>query len=802
MNTIDEKEVLRREEVDFRHVWSKLKRGWPVIAISLAFFLMVGMLFQVTLPPLFTAKTTLLIEKPRGTNDPSVIVNEQSALVKTDDYYYNNQKVAFRSYPLIEQAVTQIGLIKYFKAGLLNKEIYYSSPFSVVLDSTYMTFKDFETPYGGEFYVSFNDFDTYHLEVEGEYPVSEVEYFFEGDFQFGEWVTFDRTRFKVLPADTIANERITLVNDVFEDEFGFVLLDRHQVVLSYIQDMEIEQEEMESTAFGVTIVRSAPDKQVEFLNALGEAYLEDHMAVKTNALKMAIKYLNEEIDAVSKRLNTSEEQIESFKSERSITSLNREGSLLLEQTMQLESDKVNYVVKAKYYEYLEDILKNREDYSGLISPEAFGIRDELLVRLTEELVGLQRDLNALERQNAQSNPAYAEIQSRIEANRATILNSIQGFMESNQVMLQNIDRRIREIDQSAKNIPKVERELLELERFFKLNEQLYINLMDKKSEAEISLVSTAPDFRIIEPGYITSTDPVIPYLPITLAVAIVLGLIFGFGFLIVSWVFNDKLDTVRDISRFAPHGQIAGEVYHTNIRRPSDVEEHPGSRTVNQLASIRYGLARTHPDAQVWAIGSKRDDEGKTFFSSLMATHLARTGYRTLLIDGNFKDPELKKVFQVGLGPNLIDVMRGQATMSEAVVSTGKQGLDLVEIGARAHWTEAELRQIGQLIGGLRDNYDRIIIDSTAFENNSDTYALMRLADLPLLMVRRKKTSVGDLEDIDELFVRQVFPGAEIVVLGTFDPRTDLFAPFRSRRSKGDKKLSWGGRLKRIFIRV
>ncbi len=800
MNSIEEKDILRREEVDFRAVLSKIKRGWPVIIVSLVFFLVLGMVFQIIFPPRYTAKTTLVIDKPRGTNDPSVIVNVQSALIKTDDYYYNNQKVVFRSYPLIEKAVQKVGLIRYFKSGILNKEIYKLSPFTLVLDSTYMTFKDFETPYGGEFYVSFNNFNTYHLEVEGEYPISENEYYFEGDFQFGEWVTFDRTRFKLLPVDTLVSERVTLTNDIFEDDFGFVILDRHEAVLGYIDNMEITMEDMESTAFGVTLVLSAPEKQVDFLNALGEVFLEDHMDQKTNALKMAIKYLDQELGRVTQRLENSEQEIETFKSERSITSLNQEGSLLLEQTMLLESDKVNYVVKAKYYEYLEDNLNNQNDYSGMISPEAFGIKDALLIQLTEELIGLQRDLNSMKRQNAESNPAYAYIQARIEANRTTILNSVKGFKESNEVMLQNINRRIREIDQSAKNIPKAERELLELERFFKLNEQLYLNLMDKKSDAEISLVSTGPDFRIVEPGYLTSIDPVVPYLPITLAVAIVLGLFFGFGYLILHWVFNDKLDTIRDVVRFTPHASIAGEMYHTNVRLPEDLENYPKSRAVNQLASVRYHLGITQPESKIWAVGSKSRGEGKTFFATLMATHVARSGRRTLLIDGNFDNPELKKLFKIRLGPSLIDVARGHAGLAEAVVPTGKSGLDLVEIGTLPYRTDRDLALIADLIRSLGDTYDQIIIDTSSFGNNTDAYSLLQLADVPIVVVRRRKTSFGDLEELDEIFQKRPFKGVEVVILDTFEPKSS-FTLFLKRK-KGEKKSNLWTRFKLLFLKV
>jgi hypothetical protein len=43
---IDEKDIIRKEEVDFRGVINRFKRGWPIIAVSLVFWLGIGVLFN------------------------------------------------------------------------------------------------------------------------------------------------------------------------------------------------------------------------------------------------------------------------------------------------------------------------------------------------------------------------------------------------------------------------------------------------------------------------------------------------------------------------------------------------------------------------------------------------------------------------------------------------------------------------------------------------------------------------------------------------------------------------------------
>ncbi len=496
---IDEQEIIRKEEVDFRGVINRFKRGWPIIAVSLGFWLAIGVLFQISFPPYYTAKTTVLTEEPKGQDDPSILVTGEPVFRKAEAYYFNNQRIVFASYPLVSEALQRTGMVKYIKSGLLNREIYDSSPFKLELDSTYMSFERFETPYETPFYVNFTDFNKYTIEGEGEYLEGSGEYYYEGEFQFGEWVTLGQMKFRLIPQDTLMNPNITLKNELFEDEFGFVLMDLPTQIAEMIKSLEVVDQDIESTVFTASLSGVSAPRQLEFLSTLGDAFIANHLDLKTRTLRMALDFLEKEIENTSSLLEDSEDSLKYFKSENSITSIDAEGALLLNQSAELQDEKIELVVRNKYFSYLEETLRTNDDYSTLISPEAFGITDGLLLRLTQELVELQQDIKSLEAQGAQDNPAYGQVKNAIEGKRATILRSVEGFKSSNLMKLGDIEKRIAEIDASSKEFPKEQSELLKLERRFRINETLYTSLMEKKSNVELSLVSTTSDFRIIEP---------------------------------------------------------------------------------------------------------------------------------------------------------------------------------------------------------------------------------------------------------------------------------------------------------------
>lgn len=795
---IDEKEIIRKEEVDFRGVINRFKRGWPIIAVSLIFWLGIGVLFQVSFPPYYTAKTTVLTEEPKGQADPSTLVTGEPVFRKTEAYYFNNQRIVFASYPLVSQAIQATGLIKYINSGLLNREIYDSSPFKVELDSTYMSFERFETPYEYPFYVNFSDFDKYTIEGEGEYLEGDGEYYHEGEFQFGEWVTLGQMKFRLIPQDTLMNPNITLNNELFEDEFGFILMDLTTQVAERISALEVVDQDIESTVFTAELSGISAPRQLMFLSTLGDAFIANHLDLKTRTLRMALAFLENEIEHTAGILEDSEDSLKYFKSENAITSIDAEGALLLNQGAELQDDKIELVVRNKYFSYLEETLRTNDDYSTLISPEAFGITDALLIRLTQELVELQQDLKSLEAQGAQDNPAYGQVKNAIEGKRATILRSVEGFKSSNLMKLADTEKRIREIDASAKEFPKEQSELLKLERRFRINETLYTSLMEKKSNVELSLVSTTSDFRIIEPAHLTTAEPIVPWGPLTLTVSVLLGLITGVGLLILIWVFNNGIDSGLDIKRHLPRATVLSEIYYTNIRRPGELEDYPLSTLANQINGLIYNIGIKKPDASSLGISSNKRGEGKSFTSSMLAMQYAQAGYKVIVIDANRRHPSVAKLFRISGGHeelNSFDI----SEINSAIKSTSNSNVDVLSLG-KVVFNNVEVQSFSELLRTLGSSYDRIIVDTAPIGNDARSLAILNATDMPILVTKRNHTDIQDILDLKEHYSNGTLKELNCVVTGTFSAQTPL--SFRRNPYQKNKKLSLKERFKIMFAKV
>ncbi len=765
---INEKEIIRKDEVDFRRIFNRYIRSWPIIVSCIGFVLLLGIIFLLTLPPIFNVKTTIVVDKPFGPTDPTVVVNRMSTIPKMDDFYYNNQKVSFRSLPNVKEALKRLGTINYYKEGLFSKELYKNSPIVVELDSVFNTFERHKTPYNTPFYVKFIGDNKYLLEAEGEYPITQVEFAIEDEFNFGDWVQVNDFKFRVLKADVSQNKLIETLNDTEDDQYFFIMFDINDLARDYIDAMEVAAEELESSVFGVELTGSAFQRPIDFLNLLGDVFIEKHLSRKKLALKNSIDFLDSEMAAINVQLELQEDEIEVFKTAHSVTGLKGETGLLFETTVKLENNKVSYLANDQYFAYLKKYLEEKTDFSELISPQVFGIRDELMIKLTEELITLQQDKNRLLEQGNESNPLYKRINDRIEANRSSLIKTVDGFQRNNRMMIDNLDRRIADVDGNMRDLPTLQRQLARMERNYTMNAKLYESLSARKSEADIALVAIGPDYMIVEPGHLTDFDPIFPTPLLTIIGALTIGFLIGFIIITSKWAFSNGIDDGTNAERYAPSISSIGSVQYSNIDSPKKLLDYPDSETAQQIGTVFYNLKTASGNKNTFAISSYKEKEGKTFMATMLATKAAMLGYKTLLVDCNLKNPESSKYFQVSMGTNLKDVLQNNYKPAEALQSTGIQNLDFVTVGKDFVLNDRVKKVLFDAIDDLKAKYDYVIIDNSPISRVGESIDILNYADFTLLCTRRNSTTNDDLIALEHLKLKNTIQRCAFVLTESF----------------------------------
>jgi chromosome partitioning protein len=196
---------------------------------------------------------------------------------------------------------------------------------------------------------------------------------------------------------------------------------------------------------------------------------------------------------------------------------------------------------------------------------------------------------------------------------------------------------------------------------------------------------------------------------------------------------------------------------------------------------------------RVTACTNQKGGVGKTTTVINLAAFLALSGTRTLVID---LDPQGNATSGLGVdrrtvGPSSYEALVDRVPISELIVLTPVEGLDLVPSGASLSGAEVELvgiagreHRLTASLAGLNGNYDRVLIDCPPSLGLLTVNALTA-ADGVLIPIQ---TEYYALEGLSQLVntIRRVREGLnprlEIdgVLLTMYDARTNLSAQVAS----------------------
>ncbi|NNC82915.1 MAG: hypothetical protein HKN79_04995 [Flavobacteriales bacterium] len=799
---MNEREILEREEVDFRRLVIRLLRAWPILLISALICMLIAFIFLQTYPPVFSAKTSFLIEKPKGVNDPGTIVSELAPGKPVDDTYYRNQKIGFNVYPIVKRTVQELGLeIGYLKKGLFDTQLYQNCPIRVEVDESYKILERSQVPYSVPFYICFEGEDRYSISADGEYPITGTEFEYSGEHAFSEWVTVDNIRFKVEKDETFLQTYVGK-DDYREKTYGFRINNVDAMSLYLMKSLEVSQAETDASIVQIKMEGNSHALLLDVLEQLGELYIQDHLSVKTAVVDKAEEFLDAEIQKNIAELIEIENDIEKFKTSNESARLSEIGLLKNKESLELENQKVTLMLKERYYEYLEGYLLNNSNYTDLISPNAFGLKDPLITQLTQSLVSKNQEAASMEASGTTANPRYQQLRATIEQEKNTILNTVTGFRASNRIAAENIDSRIFAMDAELADLPRVQRELQRLERLYRVNESLYNDLQKKKSTIALNKASITPDIRMIEPPFLTSLKPVFPNPKVIFALAFILGVVLPLGFLLVKMVFVNTIDEEADLAAAIPELPVLATLSNTTIRDFRDLNTYQNSRMGQQLGIVVYGLQKRFGDPQVIMLTSSRPDEGKSYLTSLLGAKNGQMGKKTLIVDANLPDPKLHRYLNLENEAGLADILKGDAYIMEVQQDTIHPDVKLLTAGTDSRHADLDVERFKMFLEEAKKDFERIIIDTSPLGLVSEVVELVSVSDHTIIVTRRSKTTFDDIHELRDLVHDGLLDRCSLLLTDTFDPGTRIH-PFR-RWDKYQQERGAGifGTIQRLFKRI
>src|SRR5207247_1833903 len=130
---------------------------------------------------------------------------------------------------------------------------------------------------------------------------------------------------------------------------------------------------------------------------------------------------------------------------------------------------------------------------------------------------------------------------------------------------------------------------------------------------------------------------------------------------------------------------------------------------------------------------------GKTSLASQLAASLARAWRKTLLVDGDLRNPAAHRLFDLPLEPGLSEVLRGEVNVTDAVKPTSLSRLWLMSAG---HWDAHAVQAlaqdgVGTMFEQLKEQYDFIVVDSCPVLPVADSLLLAQHVDGVIFSILR-----------------------------------------------------------------
>jgi len=317
--------------------------------------------------------------------------------------------------------------------------------------------------------------------------------------------------------------------------------------------------------------------------------------------------------------------------------------------------------------------------------------------------------------------------------------------ESPIVLRMRRDIMARQLEETAKDFDKVADEVKllgqanadlmarkqEIEQLMKVTDEMGVKL--NASEIDIQMPNRV---ELIEEASVPEgSDQLFRTMLTVLASAA--GLVLGGGSVVALEYLRDRLSTSEEVTQRLGLRVVGTVPKITRKTNPGHVAEC--------VDSVRTVLMQTGREApKVILVTSAVEHEGKTTFASQLAASLARSGKRTLLLDGDLRHPNVHLALGLDLRAGLPELLRGEITGDQAVQPTGVEGLFAVTGGScdYAAITALSRPETAAAVRAFREAFDHVVIDAGPVLAFGDVLLLGQISDVALLATMRDTSRV------------------------------------------------------------
>lgn len=747
---------------------------WYWFAISLAITLSLGIVQIMRTTPLYTRSASIMIKDDSKGGNASTSVDMSELGIATSSVNLDNEINTIKSTSLMKEVVDRLDLndIYTITEGLRDNQLYKMSPvvFSCVdsIDNSGISFR---------FRLDSNDMvEISNINADGRLMDGTIE------ASIGDTITVGSHRFEIFKPQWDSNAFVGK-----EINYAHTTVKAMAKALAGAVTAIVPSDK--SSIISISITRPSINEADDILNAIIQVYNERWIKDKNQIAVSTSRFIDERLGVIEKELGNVDSDISSYKAEHQMPDVSAAASMYMSQSAEAQSIIADLSNQISVADMIRRELNSESVKETL--PTNTGLINADIVSLIGEYNSMVMERNRLLETTSEKTPVVKDLTQSLRTIKGTMMASIDSYIGTLRLQMNNVRRQQSVASGKIASTPNQAKYLLSVERQQKVKESLYLFLLQKREENELTQAFTAYNTSMIGepdgPGVPTS-----PSRTNIMLIAFGLGLAIPLCVLILREMLDTKIRGKRDLAPLTiPYlGEIPSAVRKARgfdrlkKRKPTDstiVVKSASRNSINEAfrvlrTNLEYiGINESHQTsehtglAKVIAITSANPGSGKTFISINLAKVLAIKGMKILVVDLDIRKASLSKLAQTSES-GITDYIIGRTT--DVNITSGFDdvtGLDIIGVGAVPP-NPSELlsnHRLDELIDELRRKYDYIILDCPPVEIVSDAKIINRLADMTLFVVRAGLLEKDELPTIQEYYDQNRYKNMAIILNGT-----------------------------------
>lgn len=719
---------IQPEEIQIKELIRPYMKRWKWFVLSGFFALVVSYFFLKTQNPVYETVSTVLIKDAKNSfgGQDFEMLRDLSGLGKMNSDGVDNELEVFRSKKLMTKVIKDLGLETdiYIPGFFKDNEVYgKSSPIIVKVVNEKETIKPISP---------------IHLTMKGEDLVLYSENIGTVKSTYNKLISLPNANIIIFKnKNYLPDPKLTI------KELLLSVSSLDEKTKSYQLKLNADLVNKDVTVIKLSMNYPNVDKAKDIINYLIEVYNAEAINDKNEESKKTAEFIEERIANVGRDLGNVESQKEQFKKENQITDLAVEGKIGLTTSAEARAKQLELFSQLELTNSLISYVSKQGNYQ--VIPNNIGLNNPGAVSNITAYNQLILERNRLLENATPQNPLVIEVTSQINNLRPTILQNLQKSREGLQLAVSNYEYEQNLVSGKIAKIPSQEKMFRSIEREQQIKEALYLLLLQKREETQISLAVTAPKARIIDKAF--KDKQVAPKAMIVILAGLLMGLLIPFALIYLFELFDNKIKSKHDIEKISNTIPIIGEVPQLEKGDNELVKMNDMSPLAESLRILitNMNFMVGKKKGKVVFVTSSVKGEGKTFVSVNLGLTIASPNKKTIIIGADIRNPQLQRYNEERKGlKGLTEFLYEDSLDYKTLVhkSIYNQYLDVMYSGSIPP-NPTDLLSNGKfenLIEELSQHYDYIILDTAPLMLVTDSFLIAETADITLYVVRSRYT--------------------------------------------------------------